>query len=102
MEALAVECHDAGGFLAAVLQRVQAERRDRGGVGMPENAEHAAFLMQAVRFEIEVLWVEAVRLIHHLAFRTPAGVRVSAQRRQGGPRAVQGWNGPRSASPEGL
>ena len=43
MEALAVEGDDAGGFLAAVLERVQAERGDGGGVGMAEDAEHAAF-----------------------------------------------------------
>ena len=48
MEALAVEGDDAGGFLAAVLQGVQAERGDGGGVGMAENAEHAAFLAQPV------------------------------------------------------
>ena len=39
---------DARGFLAAVLQRVQAERRQRGGVVVAEDAEHAAFLAQAV------------------------------------------------------
>ena len=44
MEALAVEGNDAGGFLAAVLERVQAERGDGGGVGMVEDAEDAAFL----------------------------------------------------------
>ena len=43
VETLAVEGDDAGGFLAAVLQRVQAERGDGGGVGMAEDAEHAAF-----------------------------------------------------------
>ena len=44
MEALAVEGDDAGGFLAAMLQRVQAKRGDGGGVGMTEDAEYAAFL----------------------------------------------------------
>ena len=43
MEALAVEGDDAGGFLAAMLERVQAERGDRGRVGMAEDAEDAAF-----------------------------------------------------------
>jgi hypothetical protein len=52
MEALAVEADDAGGLLAAVLQRMQPERGDGGGVGMAENAEHAAFLAQAVRLQI--------------------------------------------------
>ena len=51
VEALAVEGDDAGGLLAAVLQRVQAERGDGGGVGMAEDAEHAAFLAQPVGVE---------------------------------------------------
>ena len=54
MEALAVEGDDAGRFLAAMLQRVQAERGDGGGVGMAEDAEDAAFLAQRVAVEIEV------------------------------------------------
>ena len=54
MEALAVEGDDAGGFLAAMLQRVQAERGDGRGVGMAEDAEHAAFLAQPVGVGIEV------------------------------------------------
>ena len=53
MEALAVEGDDAGGLLAAVLERVQAERGDGGGVGMAEDAEDAAFLAQPVAVEIE-------------------------------------------------
>ena len=43
---------DAGGFLAAMLQRVQAERRDGGGIGVAENAEHAALFAQRVPFEV--------------------------------------------------
>ena len=53
MEALAVEGDDAGGFLTAMLERMQAERGDRGGVGMPEHAEHAALLAQPVAINIE-------------------------------------------------
>ena len=53
MEPRAVEGHDAGGLLAAMLQRVQAERRDRGGVGMAENAEDAALLAQAIALGVE-------------------------------------------------
>ena len=53
MKTFAVEGDDAGGLLAAMLQGVQAERRDRGGVGMTENAEYAAFFPRAVVFEIE-------------------------------------------------
>ena len=51
VEMVAVEGDDAGGFLAAMLQGVQAERGDRCGIGMAENAEHAAFLVQAVVVE---------------------------------------------------
>ena len=54
VEALAVEGDDAGGFLAAMLQRVQAERGDGGGVGMAEDAEHAALLAQPVGIRVEV------------------------------------------------
>ena len=53
MEALAVEGDDAGRLLAAMLQGVQAERGDGGGVGMAENAEHAAFLAQPVVVQVE-------------------------------------------------
>ena len=52
VEAAAVEGDDAGGFLAAMLEGVQAERGDGGGLGMAEDAEHAAFLAQRVAFEI--------------------------------------------------
>src|ERR1043166_139965 len=76
MEALAVERADAGGFLAAVLQGVPPERRGGGGVRMPEDAEHAALLVQAVLFEVDPLREgEAVfGSIHRPAFRSPAGV----------------------------
>ena len=39
-----IERDDAGRLLTAMLQGVQAERRDGGGVGMAENAEDAALL----------------------------------------------------------
>ena len=61
VEALAVEGDDAGGLLAAVLERVQAERRDGGGVGMAEDAEHAAFLAQPVGVGIERVEVGLAR-----------------------------------------
>ena len=57
METLPVEGDDAGGFLAAMLERVQAERGDGGGVGMAEDAEHPAFLAQACRRH-RVAWCE--------------------------------------------
>ena len=44
MEAAAVEGDDAGGFLAAMLEGVQSKRGDGGGLGVAEDAEHAAFL----------------------------------------------------------
>ena len=44
VEAAAVEGDDAGGFLAAMLEGVQSERGDGGGLGVAEDAEHAAFL----------------------------------------------------------
>ena len=48
MELAAVIGDDAGGFLAAVLQRMQAERDDRRGVLPAEDAEHAAFVVEMV------------------------------------------------------
>ena len=47
-ETLAVEGDDARRLLPAMLQRVQPERGQRGGLRVAENAEHAAFLAQAV------------------------------------------------------
>ena len=41
-----------GRFLAAMLQRMQAEHGQRAGIGMAENAEHAALFMQRVPVEI--------------------------------------------------
>jgi hypothetical protein len=54
MEAVAIEGDDAGGFLAAMLERMQPKRGDGGGVGVAENAEYAAFLAQAVGIHIEI------------------------------------------------
>jgi hypothetical protein len=39
---------DPGGFLSAVLQRVQPERDERGGTIAAGHAEHAAFLAQRI------------------------------------------------------
>ena len=51
MEMPAVEARDPGGFLAAVLKRVKAERNEaRRIVGAPD-AEHAAFLAELVIIE---------------------------------------------------
>ena len=54
-ESGSVERDDAGGFLAAMLQGVQAERGDGGGFRVTEDAEHAAFLAQRIAIEIEVI-----------------------------------------------
>ena len=48
VEAGAVEAGDAGGFLAAMLQGVQAQRGERRGVGDVPDAEDAAFLVEFV------------------------------------------------------
>ena len=45
----AVEGDDAGRFLAAMLQGVQAERHHGRRVRPAENAEHAAFFVAACR-----------------------------------------------------
>ena len=51
MEMVAVEADDARRLLAAMLERVQAERGERRGIGMVEDAEDAALLVQPVLFE---------------------------------------------------
>jgi hypothetical protein len=48
VEALAVEGGDAAGFLAAMLQGVQAQGGDGRGVADAEHAEHAALQAQGV------------------------------------------------------
>ena len=54
VKAVAIEGHDAGSFLAAMLKCVKAKRSDRGGFGMAEDAEHAAFLAERVAVKIEI------------------------------------------------
>src|SRR5262249_4452629 len=54
MKALAIVGDDAGGFLAAMLERVQPERRDRGGVRVAEHTEHAALLTQPVAIQVVI------------------------------------------------
>ena len=61
MEALAVEGDDAGCLLAAMLQGVQPQRGDGGGIGVTENPEDAALLAEPVAIEIEG---EILRLAH--------------------------------------
>ena len=52
MELAAIEGHDAGRLLPAMLQGMQPQRRDGGSVGMAEDAEDAAFFAQGFGFEI--------------------------------------------------
>ena len=48
VELLAVVGDDAAGFLAAMLERVQAERGDRRRFRVPENTKDPAFLAESV------------------------------------------------------
>jgi hypothetical protein len=54
MEALTIEGNDARGFLTPVLKSVQAKGRDRSRIRMTEDAEHPAFLAQAIGVGVEV------------------------------------------------
>ena len=54
VEAVTVEGHNAGSFLAAMLKGVKAERGDGGSIGMTEDAEHTAFFAERVAVEIEI------------------------------------------------
>ena len=49
----AVESDDAGGLLAAMLQRMQPKRNDRRRVGVIEYAKDAALLSQPVLGEVD-------------------------------------------------
>ena len=51
MELAPVEGDDAGGFLAAMLQGMQAKRHVGRGIDMAVNAEDRAFLAQMVVVE---------------------------------------------------
>ncbi len=51
VEVGAVETDDARGFLPPMLERMQTKRGQRGGVGMIEDAEDAALLVQPVLIE---------------------------------------------------
>jgi hypothetical protein len=48
VEAFAVVGDDAGGFLAPMLQGVQAQRREGSRIDLAEDAENSAFLAKAV------------------------------------------------------
>jgi hypothetical protein len=44
----AIEAHNSGRFLAAVLKRMKADGRDGCRIGVIENAENPAFLVQPI------------------------------------------------------
>jgi hypothetical protein len=48
VELLAVVGNEAAGLLAAMLERMQAERRDCRSFGVPKNTEDPAFLAESV------------------------------------------------------
>ena len=60
VEILAIECGDAGGFLAAVLQRVQPQRHQRGSAFGTIHGKHAAFLMEMIILP----WICCQHLVH--------------------------------------
>ena len=76
VELRAVIGNDAGRFLAAVLQRVQAERDDGGGVLAPENAEHTAFVVKMIvglgQQGIVCHWAVSLQQKRHIVQRRPA------------------------------
>src|SRR3974390_601430 len=61
VEARAVEGDDAGRFLAAMLQGVQAERGDRGCMGMVEYAEDPALLAQPIAIKVNFAGLDQLR-----------------------------------------
>src|SRR5262245_7978182 len=69
VEPFAVEGDDARGFLAAVLEGMHAERGDRGGVRMVEDAEDAALFAQTVPVEVQAGGCD--RSIDHVAHLAP-------------------------------
>jgi hypothetical protein len=52
---LAVRGHDAGGLLSPVLEGVQSQVGEVGGIGMPVNPEHPAFFMEPVEHGLHQL-----------------------------------------------
>ncbi len=65
MKVGAVEADDARRFLAAMLESMQPERGQRGGIGMVEDAEDPAFLVQPVLFQPAQTGVVNVSMLGH-------------------------------------
>tara|TARA_B100002003_G_scaffold247235_1_gene278375 strand:- start:1057 stop:1296 length:240 start_codon:yes stop_codon:yes gene_type:complete len=51
VELIAVIGNDSGGLLASVLERMQAQRRQSGGIGMVKDTENATFFSRLVIVE---------------------------------------------------
>ena len=64
VEMMAVPAGDAGGFLPAMLQRVESERDERGGTLGIGHAEDPALLAEFVPINI---WVEGIGRQHWLS-----------------------------------
>ena len=65
VEVVPVEADDAGRFLAAMLERMQTERGQSRGIGMIEDAEDAALLVQPVLFEPVQIGPLRVNVLSH-------------------------------------
>src|SRR5262249_38994930 len=81
MEPPAIEGDDPGRLLAAVLEGVQAERRDRGRVRVPEYAEYAALFAQPIAVKIGMPW--PLHAVAHPISRPPVIARLAAGRAGG-------------------
>ena len=87
VEAAAVVGDDTRGLLAAMLERMQPERRDGGRFGVPKNAKNAAFFTQRVAFEIVLQFDAQTRLgggigrVFHLVHRASLAVQRLTGRR---------------------
>jgi hypothetical protein len=68
VELTAVVGNDPGGFLAAVLERMQAERSVGGSVGIADDAENPTLLLQVI--VIEGIGGETCRFARELHDRT--------------------------------
>lgn len=80
MKTAAVEGDDAGGFLAAVLERVQPECGDGSGVRMAKNTEYATFLAKRITVQIgvsEVRMSERVLCLPRLANLTKVQIKLA-------------------------
>jgi hypothetical protein len=54
VELAAVEGDDAAGFLAAVLEGVEAQRGEGGGIGVAVDAKNSAFFAEPVAVEVKI------------------------------------------------